>query len=85
METNALTLQKIYFDMDGVLADFEGGVKMLTGQGFGQPGDRPTKQDEAMWAAIKEVPHFYDKLEPLVAGVTAFRAVRAKYGDKVEY
>ncbi len=81
-----MKLKKIYFDMDGVLADFERGVKELAGfEMTAADQDSKTKEeDEAMWAAIREVEHFYDKLKPLPNGFEAFRAVSLAYPGIIE-
>ena len=50
---------KIYIDMDGVLANFERGVRELCGV---IPPDQDeafvSGSDEEMWAGIRSVPHF---------------------------
>ena len=69
-------IKKIYLDMDGVLADFVQGVWDLCGIG--------TDDDDAMWAALKEVDNFYNKLEPMDGALEMVEALIAKYGDKCE-
>lgn len=78
-------VEKIYFDMDGVLADFVRGVRELCGiEPAPQGPDWKPGCDDAMWAAIRKVEHFYDRLE-MVPGVKAlFEELREKYGDKIE-
>ncbi len=81
-----MELKKIYFDMDGVLADFERGVRELAGFNLSEKDqDMKTKaEDEAMWAAVKEVAHFYDKLEVLPEGFKMFGLVKEKYPGIIE-
>jgi len=79
-----LLITKIYFDMDGVLADFDGGVKDFTGITPDCQGKRSEAQDDAMWAALKNISHFYDRLQPLDTGIRAFRAARELYGARCE-
>lgn len=62
-----MEVKKIYFDMDGVLADFAGGVRELCGM---EPVSQNAKnkdssEEDRMWKAIKDAGHFYDKLEIL--------------------
>ena len=76
---------KIYFDMDGVLADFQRGVIELCHM---EPtplnGKRDAKYDDRMWAAIHEVDHFYGKLEPMSGAKLLFDTVYGRYGDHCE-
>ena len=78
-----MEVKKIFFDMDGVLADFERGVKELCGQ---EPLDQGVSgpREEVMWAGIREVGHFYDKLEIMPGAKEMFEAVYEKYGPKCE-
>ncbi|WP_031556111.1 5' nucleotidase, NT5C type [Oribacterium sp. FC2011] len=63
---------KIFFDMDGVLADFNKGVIDLCGV---SPQDQETADEEAtdnLWTAVRNVDHFYDRLEPVVGAIEMF-------------
>ncbi|MGN0363403.1 MAG: hypothetical protein ACI4ET_11240 [Bilifractor sp.] len=76
-------IQHIYFDMDGVLADFDRGVRELcqmepVEQGSGK------KADDALWTAVAKVDHFYDRLEPKAGAVGMFQALYRKFGNKCE-
>ncbi len=78
-------IEKIYFDMDGVLADFDGGVTRLCGlKPLVQGEHRSKEEDDLMWKKIREVSHFYDKLEPMPGAVELFKEIYDKYGDKCE-
>lgn len=81
-----MKIDKIYFDMDGVLADFERGVKELCGMTPPSQNDKDSKSDKdnEMWEKIKEVPHFYDRLELMPGAKEMFDAVYDKYGDRCE-
>ena len=81
-----MEVEKIYFDMDGVLADFERGVREICGI---EPLDQNAKHrsqaaDNEMWEAIKKTPHFYDYLELMPGAKEMFDAIYKKYGNKVE-
>lgn len=80
-----MKVDKIYFDMDGVLADFNRGIRVLCGMGP-RPDDHDLgeKYDEEMWIRIKAVDHFYDKLELMPGAKLLFDAVYSKYGDSCE-
>ncbi|MCR5322814.1 MAG: hypothetical protein K6E85_06055 [Lachnospiraceae bacterium] len=78
-----MDIKKIYFDMDGVLADFDRGVIELCGleplsQGISGP------KEELMWGRIRDVGHFYDKLEIMPGAKEMFDIIYEKYGDVCE-
>ena len=79
-----MQFEKIYFDMDGVLADFTRGVRELCGFTPPHPNKVRPEDDEAMFAAMREVDHFYLKLEPIEGMIQLFNELRDSYGDKVE-
>ena len=77
-------IKKIYFDMDGVLADFNRGVIELA---HSEPIDQSHENEEkttALWDAIRKVDSFYYKLKPLNNAIEVFNEVRNKYPSKVE-
>ena len=78
-----MKVEKIYFDMDGVLADFDRGIKELCGL-EPRPQDSSLGSDADMWEKVKEVEHFYDKLFLMPGAKEMFDAVYSKYGDKCE-
>ena len=78
-----MEIKKIYFDMDGVLADFDGGVKEYCGFDNISLNDvSPPGFEDKLWAAIKKVDHFYRKLKPMPGAVEMFANVFEKYGDR---
>ncbi len=80
-----MTVEKIYLDMDGVLADFERGIRELCHmEPQPQNGKRDARYDDLMWEAIKKVDHFYDRLELMPGAKEMFGRLREKYGDRVE-
>jgi len=79
-----MRIKKIYFDMDGVLADFDRGVSELANfEPFAQT-IRDKKRNDDLWAAVRTVDNFYDKLEPIDGAIEMFMTLREKYGDKCE-
>ena len=77
-------VKKIYFDMDGVLADFDRGVRELCQmEPAGQEYERP-EQEALMWAKVKQAGHFYDMLDPMSGAKELFREVYERYGDRCE-
>ena len=79
-----IELDKIYLDMDGVLADFERGVRELCNFEAEKTQDEDPVRDELMWAEIKKIDHFYSKLEPLPGAKELFDLIYGKYGEKCE-
>ena len=79
-----MDVKKIYFDMDGVLADFDRGVIELCGMEPLDQANRTPEEDHALWEKIREVGHFYDKLELMPGAKELFDAVYGKYGSRCE-
>ena len=81
-----MIVEKIYFDMDGVLADFERGVKEICGVTPPSQNAKHHKpgEDDEMWERIKETKHFYDYLELMPGAKEMFDAVYDKFGDRCE-
>ena len=78
-------IAKIYFDMDGVLADFDRGLIELCGLNLVPQGEGRTDEEDAlMWEKVREAGHFYDKLKPMPGAVEMFKKVYEKYGDRCE-
>lgn len=79
-----MDVKKIYFDMDGVLADFDRGLIEICGI---EPIDQSMKteaQDDEMFARMREHAHYYDELEPIPGAIELFKLLHEKYGDKCE-
>ena len=79
-----MIIEKIYFDMDGVLADFTRGIKELCGLNPIDQSNSSKDDEDALWKAVKETEHFYDRLEPVLGAMEMFRTLYNKYGDKCE-
>lgn len=79
-----MEIDRIYFDMDGVLADFQGGVVKLLGLEPVEQGKNTRESDDRLFAAMREFDHFYSLLEPLPGALELFHAVYEKYGEKCE-
>ena len=77
-------VEKIYFDMDGVLADFDRGVRDFCGIEPGKQGDRNDAADTSLWERVKKVDHFYDRLELVPGAKELFDMVYAAYGERCE-
>ena len=77
-----MIIKRIYFDMDGVLADFDRGVSELCGLKPREQGkERSEEEDTLMWEKIREVGHFYDKLEPVPGALEMFEKVYGMFGE----
>ena len=77
-------VEKIYFDMDSVLADFKGGVETLCGMEAPDINEHNPEKDDEMWKRIREVEHFYAELDEMPGSRPLFETVYKKYRDKVE-
>lgn len=81
---NAMKDWVVYFDMDGVLADFDRGVTELCGLPS-QPQDAVTpEEEEVMWGRIRAVDHFYYNLKPIRGAVELFSEIYGKYGKNCQ-
>ena len=79
-----MTVKKIYLDMDGVLADFDRAVNELCGVKSVKQEHQSPNQEETMWNKIREIPHFYDKLELCEGAKQMFDMIYSKYKDNCE-
>ena len=80
-----MKVNKIYFDMDGVLADFDRGVwELCHFESTKQCGEQNPEQDDLMWEKIRAVDHFYDRLELMPGAREMFDRIYGKYGDRCE-
>lgn len=79
-------VDKIYFDMDGVLADFERGIREICGLKVLYQNEKNYSQaeEDKMWLSVKEADHFYDRLELLPKAKEMFDVVYQKYGERCE-
>ena len=57
-----MEIEKIYFDLDGVLADFWGGLKEMCGEVDASDMDN-------VWDAMRPIDHFYFKLKPIAGSI----------------
>jgi len=77
------SIMTIYFDLDGVLADFNRGVNELC-QRLPIPQDEIDEAEEIeLWESIRQVGHFYDKLEPIEGSLNLFNELRSKYNCEI--
>ena len=79
-----MLIKKVFFDMDGVLADFNRGVTELADSPPVTQETSTKEKDDAMWKKISKVDHFYDKLELMPGAKEMFDQVYSKYNDRCE-
>ncbi|MBP3195035.1 MAG: hypothetical protein J6M05_05160 [Cardiobacteriaceae bacterium] len=78
-------VEKIYIDLDGVLADFDGGVLKFCGYklpDYNLPREKVF--NEKLWQDLSQVPNFYRKLELILGAKELFNFAVEKFGNKVE-
>lgn len=79
-----MKIKKIYFDLDGVLADFDRGVKELCGMESANQSDMTPADNDRLFAAIKSVDNFYNRLELIPGASRMFHAIDAMYPEDCE-
>lgn len=80
-----MVIEKIYFDMDGVLADFGRGIREFCGMDLPEQDGMGSKgQDEIMWRRVRDTAHFYDRLELMPGAKELFDELYSRYGDRCE-
>ena len=85
LKENDSKLVDIYFDMDGVLADFDRGVVELAGGElqYDESGKTVGIGSE-MWEKVRKIDNFYDKLEFMPGAKEMFDSIYTEHGDKCE-
>ncbi len=68
----------IYFDMDGVLADFRGYLEKHN-IAYVPHNTTDKEADTNMWECIKKVERFYYQLEPVPGAIELFQELNKKY------
>ena len=76
-----MEVNRIYFDLDDVLADFTGGVRDICGLEI--RGDHPVS-DDVLFEGIRVAGDFYKRVNPIADSVELFSDLRVMYGDAVE-
>lgn len=80
-----MIISKIFVDLDGVLADFDRGIRELCGmEPRYQNGKVSTIDADAWWAKVAAVDHFYGKLELIPGAKEMFDALYDRYGSACE-
>ena len=78
-----MNITKLYFDMDGVLADFDRGVRELLGFEPKLQGVFDPAADDRLFAAIQRCHNFYAKLEPIPGMLDYFRELNEIYDCEI--
>ena len=74
---------KLYFDMDGVLADFDRGVEELLGLPAIPQGKQSPAETNRLYDTMREKEaHFYGKLHPVPGAVEFFNEMHERFGKK---
>lgn len=79
-----MNVKKIYFDLDGVLADFDRGItELLNIPVVDQSKSSPADHDR-LFHAMKQTSHYYDRLELMPGALELFQTIYKQYGDRCE-
>ena len=74
----------IYFDMDGVLADFNRGVRELCHMEPSDLNNPDEAHDNKMWEEIRKVGDFYYQLKPIFGSVELFKKLHDHFGSQCQ-
>lgn len=77
-------MARIFFDMDGVLADFSRGVREMCGIEPPDQSKGDKAADDDLFMRVSQVDDFYLRLEPIEGMLELFDEVRSKHGDDVQ-
>lgn len=80
-----MEIRKIYFDMDGVLADFDRGVREILGLKPVRQEDQTDEETDLLFNEMKEADHFYYRLKAVKGSLELFNEIFRQFGrDRVE-
>ena len=79
-----MQIDKIYFDMDGVLADFCKGAEQLGGYVWKKEQNHVEAKDDTMWDCIRSVEGFYLKLDLMPGAKEMFDSIYQRFSKKCE-
>lgn len=78
-----MKFRKIFFDLDGVLADFNRGVSELLGLEVIPQGSHTEESHNILFGAMRDFHDFYGHLEAIEESVILFHELYEKYGGDV--
>lgn len=72
----------VYFDMDGVLVGFDDGVRRLCHREPIVQGHCSNSETDQLWNEVRQIPHFYAKLDPIPGSIELFHTIHGLLGDR---
>ena len=78
-----MKVDKIYFDMDGVIADFNRGVKELLGMQPRKQNDYLVEYNDRLFDAMREYKNFYAQLKPIEGSIEIVNELRKLYNVEI--
>ncbi len=79
-----MQIEKIYLDMDGVLADFDRGMMELCGMDMSKQDTTDPDERTWMWELVRRTDHFYARLPLMPHAQELFARTYGRYGDRCE-
>lgn len=74
----AVAMLTLYFDLDGVLANYEAGVR-AHGVPYVPMGKSTPKDTATMYGQLSKIPHFFYTLPPIAGTVQLFMQLKTQY------